>query len=74
MVVPAPVIMPAPVAVVPRRIRSILPLLAYYAAPRAVYPSYGYSPVYFGGCIAGPGNCYWRSDCWYDAFGRRFCN
>ena len=25
-------------------------------------------------CFPGPGNCYWRRDCWYDSFGRRFCN
>jgi hypothetical protein len=25
-------------------------------------------------CYPGFGNCYWRRDCWYDSFGRRFCN
>jgi hypothetical protein len=25
-------------------------------------------------CFPGMGNCYWRRDCWYDSFGRRFCN
>jgi len=25
-------------------------------------------------CYPGMGNCYWRRDCWYDSFGRRFCN
>jgi hypothetical protein len=25
-------------------------------------------------CYPGLGNCYWRRDCWYDSFGRRFCN
>ncbi len=25
-------------------------------------------------CYPGMGNCYWRRDCWYDLFGRRFCN
>ena len=25
-------------------------------------------------CFPGPGNCYWRRECWYDSFGRRFCN
>lgn len=39
-------------------------------APVAVVPA----PVVYGGCYAGPGNCYWRRDCWYDAFGRRFCD
>ena len=24
-------------------------------------------------CYPGVGNCYWRRDCWYDSFGRRFC-
>ena len=74
VVVPAPVIVPAPVAVFPAPNPIPLPVPAYYVTPRAAYPSYGYSPVYFGGCFAGPGNCYWRRDCWYDAFGRRFCN
>jgi len=25
-------------------------------------------------CYPGMANCYWRRDCWYDSFGRRFCN
>ncbi|MGC1180669.1 MAG: hypothetical protein WA884_17015 [Methyloceanibacter sp.] len=74
MVVPAPVIVPAPVAVVPAPNPIPLPAPAWYGGPRPVYPYYGYSPAYYGGCAAGPGNCYWRRDCWYDAFGRRFCN
>jgi hypothetical protein len=28
----------------------------------------------FTACYPGPGNCYWRRDCWYDSFGRRFCS
>jgi hypothetical protein len=47
---------------------------AYYYAPRAYYSYYAYPTNYYNGCNAGPGNCYWRRDCWYDAFGRRFCN
>ncbi|MDJ0512857.1 MAG: hypothetical protein QNJ62_05375 [Methyloceanibacter sp.] len=49
-------------------------------APRAYYyrsPNYyaNYTqPAYAGGCNLGPGNCYWRRNCWYDSFGRRFCN
>jgi hypothetical protein len=72
--VPAPVITPAPVAVVPPPNPIPLPAPAWYAGPPRAYPYYGYSPVLFGGCWAGPGNCYWRRDCWYDAFGRRFCS
>jgi hypothetical protein len=72
--VPTPVITPAPVAVVPPPNPIPLPFPAWFAGPRAAYPAYGYSPVAYGGCFAGPGNCYWRRDCWYDAFGRRFCN
>jgi hypothetical protein len=40
---------------------------AYYDVPGAYY-------AYYNACNAGPGNCYWRRDCWYDPFGRRFCN
>ena len=49
-------------------------------APRAYYyrsPNYyaNYTqPAYAGGCNLGPGNCYWRRNCWYDSFGRRFCD
>ena len=46
---------------------------AYYYAPGAYY-AYWAQPAYYSGCYAGPGNCYWRRDCWYDSFGRRFCN
>ena len=48
-------------------------------APRAYYyrsPNYyaNYTqPAYAGGCNLGPGNCFWRRNCWYDSFGRRFC-
>jgi hypothetical protein len=41
---------------------------AYY------YDAYWAQPGYVAGCSSGPGNCYWRRDCWYDSFGRRFCN
>ena len=46
---------------------------AYYYAPSAYY-AYWAQPSYFNGCVSGPGNCYWRRNCWYDSFGRRFCN
>jgi hypothetical protein len=41
--------------------------------------AYAYSPVvygfYDGAAACYPGSaCYFRRDCWYDAFGRRFCN
>lgn len=51
-----------------------------FPAPRANYyrsPNYyaNYTqPAYAGGCNLGPGNCYWRRNCWYDSFGRRFCD
>ena len=72
--VPGPVVAPPPVAVFPAPNAIPLPLPGLYAGPPRAYPYYGFSPVYLGGCGAGPGNCYWRRDCWYDAFGRRFCS
>ena len=44
--------------------------LIYY--PKRIYP-YWKQPLYTA-CFPGPGNCYWRRECWYDSFGRRFCN
>lgn len=35
--------------------------------------AYWKQPGYVG-CYGGPGNCYWRRDCWYDSFGHRFCS
>jgi hypothetical protein len=74
--VPAPVVVPPPRAVFPAPNPIPLPLPGLYSGPPRAYPYYGYSPVYFGGCGVGGGvgNCYWRRDCWYDAFGRRFCS
>lgn len=43
---------------------------AYF--PKRLY-AYWKQPGY-SACFPGPGNCYWRRDCWYDSFGRRFCN
>lgn len=45
---------------------------SYYYAPTRFY-AYWAQPG-FTSCYPGPGNCYWRRDCWYDSFGRRFCN
>lgn len=45
---------------------------AFVYYPKRVY-AYWKQPGYTA-CFPGPGNCYWRRDCWYDSFGRRFCN
>jgi hypothetical protein len=45
---------------------------AFLYAPTRFY-AYWAQPGYTA-CYPGPGNCYWRRDCWYDSFGRRFCN
>jgi len=45
---------------------------AFVYYPKRVY-AYWKQPGYTA-CYPGPGNCYWRRDCWYDSFGRRFCN
>jgi len=45
----------------------------YYYQPTRTYAYYA-QPAYAGSCNTGPGNCYWRRNCWYDSFGRRFCN
>jgi hypothetical protein len=43
-----------------------------------VYFSKRFYPLWaqpgYTACYPGVGNCYWRRDCWYDSFGRRFCN
>jgi hypothetical protein len=73
-VAPAPVVVvPAPVVVVPQAVAVVpAPTEYYYTAP-AYYASYT-QPAYAGRCDIGPRNCYWRRNCWYDSFGRRFCN
>jgi hypothetical protein len=43
--------------------------LIYY--PKRTY-AFWKQPGYTA-CYPGMGNCYWRRDCWYDSFGRRFC-
>jgi hypothetical protein len=45
---------------------------AFIYHPTRLY-AYWKQPLYTA-CFPGPGNCYWRRDCWYDSFGRRFCN
>jgi hypothetical protein len=45
---------------------------AFVYHPTRFYP-YWKQPLYTA-CFPGPGNCYWRRECWYDSFGRRFCN
>lgn len=72
--VPTPQFTPPPVAVFPAPNPIPLPLPGLYAGPSKAYPLYAFSPAVNGRCAAGAGNCYWRRDCWYDAFGRRFCS
>ncbi len=80
VVAAAPCVSPcvaAPVAVAP-----VAPCIApcgvpaprayYYRSPN--YYAYYKQPAYAGSCNLGPGNCYWRRNCWYDSFGRRFCD
>ena len=45
---------------------------AFVYYPKRTY-AYWAQPGYTA-CYPGRGNCYWRRDCWYDSFGRRFCN
>ena len=66
-VMPAPCAAPCGVALAPCGPR------AYWFQPTRVYAYYA-QPAYATGCVRTPGNYYWRRDCWYDSFGRRFCN
>jgi len=43
-----------------------------YRAPN--YYAYYKQPAYAGECGLSTCNTYWRRNCWYDSFGRRFCN
>jgi hypothetical protein len=62
-----------PVAVAPAPVPCTAPCGAsYYYMPTRFY-AYWAQPG-FTSCYPGPGNCYFRRDCWYDSFGRRFCN
>lgn len=86
-VVPAPVVVePVPVAP-PRVVYAVpqpnpIPVRRLRRCGGSCYTSYRY-PLYAGGytanasvgCGLGVRSCgYFRRDCWYDAFGRRFCN
>ena len=81
-------VVPAPVAVAPCGVGCVNGAAAYAAPPPCgqggcggtafiYYPkrvyAYWKQPGYTA-CYPGFGNCYWRRDCWYDSFGRRFCN
>lgn len=43
-----------------------------YQSPN--YYAYYKQPAYAGECGLSTCNTYWRRNCWYDSFGRRFCN
>jgi hypothetical protein len=42
--------------------------------PGAELYAYYKQPAYAGECGLSTCNTYWRRNCWYDSFGRRFCN
>ena len=48
------------------------PAAYWYRSPN--YYAYYKQPAYAGDCGLGSCNTYWRRNCWYDSFGRRFCN
>jgi len=62
------------VAVAPAPVPCATPCGArsYFYQPTRFY-AYWAQPG-FTSCYPGPGNCYFRRDCWYDSFGRRFCS
>ncbi len=56
-----------------RAVRPAAGPTAYrYRAPN--YYAYYKQPAYAGECGLSTCNTYWRRNCWYDSFGRRFCN
>jgi len=63
-VVPAPCVAPCGLPPGPTAYR--------YRSPN--YYAYYKQPAYAGGCGLSTCNTYWRRNCWYDSFGRRFCN
>jgi len=69
---PVPIPMPAPLVVAPAPCGWGGCGGEYVYAPAASY-AYYVQPAY-SMCNTGPGSCYWRRNCWYDTFGRRFCN
>jgi hypothetical protein len=64
VVAPAPCVAPCGLPPGPTAYRYQAP--AYYA--------YYKQPAYWGECGLSTCNTYWRRNCWYDSFGRRFCN
>jgi hypothetical protein len=73
-VAPAPCVAPCGVAVAPVVVSPCAGPCGpttYWYQPTRTYAFWA-QPAY--SCQAGMGNCYWRRDCWYDSFGRRFCN
>lgn len=73
-VAPAPVVVvQAPVVVVPEPV-VVVPAPVEYVYTAPVYYSAYAQPAYARRCGIGRRNCYWRQNCWYDSFGRRFCN
>jgi hypothetical protein len=79
VVAPAPCVAPcgAPVAVAPAPCVAPCglppgPTPYVYQAP--AYYAYYKQPAYWGECGLSTCNTYWRRNCWYDSFGRRFCN
>jgi hypothetical protein len=78
VVAPAPCVAPcgAAIAVAPAPCVSPCGLppgpTAYrYRSPN--YYAYYKQPAYAGDCGLSTCNTYWRRNCWYDSFGRRFC-
>ena len=83
----AAVLVPAPNPIPLRRVRPVAvapapcvapcglppgPTAYRYRAPN--YYAYYKQPAYWGECGLSTCNTYWRRNCWYDSFGRRFCN
>lgn len=80
---PAPCVAPcgrvavAPVVVVPAPCVAPcgqVPAPTAYRYRSANSYAYYKQPIYAGQCGRGTCNTYWRRNCWYDSFGRRFCN
>lgn len=79
VVAPAPCVAPCGVPVVVAPAPCVAPCglppgpTAYrYRSPN--YYAYYKQPAYAGSCGRGSCNTYWRRNCWYDSYGRRFCN
>jgi hypothetical protein len=88
-VMPSAIVMPAPMIVSPAPPAIVVSVPAPNPMPLRApcggacggggAVGYAYAPVVYGyyaatpACYAGS-SCYFRRNCWYDAFGRRFCN